>query len=52
MWPKDMKEEVAMLPMQEGLKMMAANGTRIENMGRKIIKFQGEKAGRDFRRQS
>jgi hypothetical protein len=43
-WPKKMKESVKMLPAKKGLKMVAANGTAIENIGQKIITFKGEKS--------
>lgn len=52
-WPKSMKKDVKMLPKVQGLKMVAANGTEIENVGQKIIKFQGEKSEEEvFRRRS
>ena len=35
------KPEVAMLPKTAGLKMVAANGTVIDNVGAKLIRFQG-----------
>ena len=43
-----------MLYRQEGLKMMAANGTDIKNFGRKLVKFRGVDAAgeRDFTRQA
>lgn len=50
-WPKDMLAEVPMMPKKKGLKMMAANGTEIANIGQNMIKFQGlQGCGEDFRR--
>jgi hypothetical protein len=40
-WPKDMKNDIKLEAKQEGLKMIAANGTIIENVGTKKIRFQG-----------
>jgi hypothetical protein len=40
-WPMDLQKGVPMMPKQKGLKMLAANGTEIENLGRKLIKFRG-----------
>jgi hypothetical protein len=40
-WPMNLQKKVPMMAKQKGLKMMAANGTEIENMGRKMIKFRG-----------
>jgi hypothetical protein len=40
-WPKAMKQNLEMLPKDESLKMIAANGTKIENYGKKVVKFQG-----------
>jgi hypothetical protein len=37
----DLQKGVPMMPKQKGLKMLAANGTEIENLGRKLIKFRG-----------
>ena len=39
--PKTFTKEVRMMPKKAGLKMVAANGTEIENVGQKVIKFQG-----------
>jgi hypothetical protein len=44
-WPRGMRKEVKMMPRKEGLRMVAANGTEIENFGQKIIKFQGMECG-------
>ena len=41
-WPKTWKEEVRMMPKKEGLRMVAANGTEIKNLGQKLIRFQGQ----------
>ena len=40
-WPKEMKKQIKMEPKQEGLKMIAANGTVIEHVCTKKIRFQG-----------
>ena len=40
-WPKTWKEEVRMMPKKEGLRMVAANGTEIKNLGQKLVRFQG-----------
>ena len=40
-WPVDRQTAVPMKPKQSGLKMTAANGSEIENLGQKIIKFRG-----------
>ena len=40
-WPKDLRPEVPMLPMEPGLRMTAANGSVIQNIGTKMIKFRG-----------
>ena len=40
-WPADLLPGVAMMPKEEGLRMVAANGTLIPNIGRKLVKFQG-----------
>ena len=39
-WPVNELKEVPMEPKRGGLKMIAANGTEIVNMGRKTIKFK------------
>ena len=41
LWPKHKLPEVELLPKKEGLKMIAANGTPIQNLGQKIVKFRG-----------
>ena len=43
-WPKNWKTDAKMMPKKKGLKMIAANGTSIENIGQKVIKFRGEEA--------
>jgi hypothetical protein len=43
-WPKNMKPNLKTLPKKEGLKMVAANGTKIENYGQKVITFTGLKS--------
>ena len=49
-WPKDSKNEAKMEDTKPGLKMVAANGTTIENVGRKVIQCKASK-GLDFARQ-
>ena len=49
-WPKDWKNEAKMEDKKPGLKMVAANGTTIENVGQKVIKFKAIK-GLDIERQ-
>jgi hypothetical protein len=48
-WPKDLKKEIKLGPKQEGLKMIAANGTIIENVGTKAIRFRGIESEATFR---
>ena len=43
-WLKNKMEEVPMQAKMPGLKMCAVNGTKIQNYGRKVIKFQGLEA--------
>ena len=44
-WPKSKRVKGAvMMPRNEALRMIAANGTPIENYGRQRVKFQGVKA--------
>ena len=45
-WPKEKLPKVPLLPKQDGLKMMAANGSEIKNYGRKLIKFRGNDCNR------
>ena len=40
--PKSMFQDEPMLPKQENLKMVAANGTVIQNFGQKVIRFRGD----------
>jgi hypothetical protein len=40
-WPKGLKKDIKLGPKQEGLEMVAANGTPIENWGTKAIRFRG-----------
>ena len=40
-WPKNQLKEVPLLPRKPGLRMSAANGTEIANLGRKVIRFRG-----------
>jgi hypothetical protein len=40
-WPKKLKTNLKMLPKDASLRMIAANGTPIENYGKKVIKFKG-----------
>ena len=48
-WPEGMLPEVAVMPKREGLRMTAANGTEIENLGTKLVRF---KRRSDFRRRA
>ena len=53
-WPKNLQSQVKMLPRRPGLRMAAANGTEIANLGRKVIQFRGveaEPASAGFSRQ-
>ena len=43
-WPKDKLPEVKMEPKMKGLKMVATNGSVIENFGQKTIAFRGKVA--------
>jgi hypothetical protein len=43
-WPKKLKEGLKTLPKKAGLNMIAANGTKIENFGQKLITFKGLKS--------
>jgi hypothetical protein len=43
-WPKKLKTELKTLPKKAGLNMIAANGTKIENFGQKLITFKGLKS--------
>ena len=38
-WPQDWWNDAKMEPKVAGLKMVAANGTEIANLGQKVIKF-------------
>ena len=49
-WPKALQPGVPSRPKKTGIKMIAANGTEIANLGQKLIKFRGIK-GFDFPRQ-
>jgi hypothetical protein len=40
-WPKSLHVPGRNLPKKEGLRMCAANGTEIPNLGRKVISFRG-----------
>jgi hypothetical protein len=40
-WPKALKTELPILPPQAGLKMVAANGTKIDNFGQRLVTFKG-----------
>ena len=43
-WPKGKLPEVKMEPKLKGLKMAAANGSAIENIGQKPVAFRGKAA--------
>ena len=49
-WPKDWKNKAKMEDKKPGLKMVAASGTTIENLGQKVIQFKASN-GLDFARQ-
>jgi hypothetical protein len=49
-WPKDLKPNIKTEAKKEGLNMFAANGTRIEHVGTKNVRFKGIAA--PFPRQS
>ena len=40
-WPKHIEVPGKNLPKKQGLRMCAANGTEISNLGRKLIAFAG-----------
>ena len=44
-WPETWKVEAKLEKKEEGLSMIAANGTEISNLGQKVIQF---KAARPF----
>jgi hypothetical protein len=49
-WPKNLKTNIMMEAKKEGLNMFAANGTPIEHVGTKTVRFKGIAA--PFPRQS
>ena len=49
-WPKALQPDVPLRPKRTGIRMIAANGTEIVNLGQKLIKFRGIK-GLGFARQ-
>ena len=49
-WPKELLKEVPMGPRNDGLRMIAANGTAIANLGSKVIQFRGAEFEVDFAR--
>ena len=49
-WPDGWLKDVPMMPKGPRLRMTAANGSAIENLGTKVIKFRG--IGPDFGRQA
>jgi glutamate 5-kinase len=44
-WPNGLQMKVPLMPKKNGLRMTAANGTPIENLGTKVIRFRGIEAG-------
>ena len=44
-WPEGLLTDVPMLDREPGLRMTAANGTEIPNMGSKVIEFVGQQPG-------
>ena len=49
-WPEGWMSDVPMQPKDPKLKMTAANGSVIDNLGTKVIKFRG--VGADFGRRA
>ena len=47
-WPESMKGNIKMEPKMPGLRMMAANGTEIENMGQTKVRFWGKEEESTF----
>ena len=47
-WPKNKMLGVKMMPKRRGLRMVAANGTDIENFGQKVIKLRGVTVDTDY----
>ena len=43
-WPQGRPDDIPMMPKRSGSRMCAANGTEIQNLGRKIVQFRGVKA--------
>ena len=43
-WPQGRREDIPMTPKRSCLRMCPANGTEIQNLGRKIVQFRGVKA--------
>ena len=43
-WPEGMQDQIPLMPKDPKLKMTAANGSVIENLGTKVIKFRGVEA--------
>ena len=39
-WPQGRREDIPMMPKRSGFRMCAANGTEIQNLGRKIVQFR------------
>ena len=49
-WPEELLPNVPMMAKDPSLRMTAANGTRIENLGTKVVEFRGVEPG--FTRQA
>ena len=43
-WPQGRREDIPVMPTRSELRMCAANGTEIQNLGSKIVQFRGVKA--------
>ena len=43
-WPQGRPHDIPMMPKRSGIRMCAASGTEIQNLGRKIVQFRGVKA--------
>ena len=44
-WPEELLPNIPMMAKDPGLRMTAANGTQIENLGTKVVEFRGVEPG-------
>lgn len=51
-WPKDLLEELPLMAKEPGLRMTAANGTVIENLGTKLVQFRAVAQNSGFTRRA